>query len=330
MPAMYETNLTGKLQEILDAVFNIEADQTPFLSWLTVGKRPEQSLATWVSETYPDVASTGIIDGTPATTPDRVDRYTLTGCVQHFRREWGVTKRANLTSTAGVREEAGHQRLNAMLLLKRMMEQQFLSTDESQEESGGTPWTTRGAFKWLQDSAQSTHAVNAALRPAAGASYTGALASLTEALFRDCLEAAANAKKGPLNLMGFADLQLKAYMDDWTNIIPTAASATARTVYQVRDNSEYLNMVDRLRFSAGTTTIAVSHFLKRTTSTGAAPAVSGNGLFLDRTMWDVGYMQKPGNTNLAEDGSGPKGFVDAMAVLRCKNPLGQVRVLPAS
>lgn len=332
MPAMYETNQTGKRQEILDAVFNIDPAETPFLSWLASGKKPEQSLCTWQAEVYPDVASTGVLDGTAATSPSRVDRYTLTGCVQHFRREWGVTKRAELTTIAGIKSEAAHQMMHAMKLLKRMIEQQFLSSDDSAEESGSTPWTTRGVLKWLQATAQANHPVNAALRPAAGALYTAAFADLTETLFRGLLETASLARKSPVNLDGFVGLQLKAKMDDFTNIFPTSSGANApRTVYQIRDNSTLENVVDRLVFSAGEVRLHIAHLIDYNTSTGAAGSLSSKtGAFLDKSMWDVGYMAKPANTNLAEDGSGPKGFVDAFAVNRCKNPLGQVKVQPSS
>jgi len=332
MPAMFEANQVGKRQEILDKVFNIDPAQNPFLSWLATGKKPEQSLATWQAEVYPDVASTGVLDGTAATAPARVDRHTLTGCVQQFRREWGVTKRAELTNIAGIRSEAAHQMMHAMKLMKRMMEQQFLSADDSAEESSPTPWTTRGALEWLKASAQANHPVPAALRPAAAALYTGAFASLTESAFRGLLEAASLARKSPVNLDGFVGLTLKATLDDFTNVFPTSTGANApRTVYQIRDNSTLQNVVDRLVFSAGEVRLHIAHLIGYTTSTGAAGTYSQKtGVFLDKDMWDVGYMAKPANTNLAEDGSGPKGFIDAFAVLRCKNPLGQVKVQPSS
>lgn len=330
MPSMYEVNQVGKLQEILPAVFNIDPELTPLLSWLATGKKPENSLMTWQAEVYPDVASTGVLDGTPATSPKRIDRELLTGCVQHFRQEWGVTKRANLTSVAGIAEEAGHQRMAAMLQLKWQMEQQFLSATDSSVESGATPWTTRGALEWLKASAQTNHPVPASLRPAAAALYTGAFASLSETAFRTLLETASLAKKGTVTLAGFVGLTLKATLDDFTNVFPTSSTAP-RTVYQVRDNNQYLNSVDVLVFSAGSVTLAVSHHVGRTTSTGAKGTYSDkSGVFLDKSMWDVGYMQKPSNTNLAEDGSGPHGFIDAFAGLRCKNPLGQVKVAPTS
>lgn len=328
MPAMYEANQVGKRQEILDAVFNVEAAETPFLSSLKVGKKPLQMLASWIAEVYPAVASTGIIDGTAATAPTRVDRYELQGCAQFFRQQWGVTSLAEVTETAGVKNEAAHQMMAAMLLAKRQMEQQFLSTDDCAAQSGDTPWTTRGVLTWLQNGAQTNYAVNAALRPGTGVIHEGTVAALTETVFRAMLDTAYQVTKSPLTLDGYVGVDLKAHFDDWTNIFPVASTTSQpRTVYQARDPKAYESNVDFLKFSTGLIRLQLNPYIAVTTSTGAATAYTPkSGVFLNTKMWDVGYLLKPANTNLPKDGSGTKGFIDAVALLRCLNPLGQLKV----
>jgi hypothetical protein len=323
---MYETNLVGKRQEILDEVFNIESDKTPFLSKLKIGKRPLAMLATWVAEIIPDASSTGILDGTAATTPSRVDRYLLQGVSQHFRKEWGVTDLAVLTEAAGVKDEVAHQRELAMKLLKRSMEVQFLSSEDSTIEASSTPWTTRGAFSWLANAAQTQHIVNANLRPASACLYSDAVADLSESDFRTMLEAAYAAVKQPVNLNGFVGYDLKAVLDDFTNVYPVASTTSQpKTSYRIQGNSKYMEGVDVLSFSTGVVALELDPFILCTTSTGAATASTPkSGIFLNMDQWDIGYMQKPANTNLADDGSGKKGFIDAVAILRCKNPLGQI------
>lgn len=332
MAAMYETAQVGKRQEILDRIFNVEAEETPFISMLASGPTPNQMLASWVGEVYPDVASTGVLDGAAASTPAKVDRYLLQGTAQHFRQQWGVTTLANLTNAAGVgRNEAGHQMMLAMMLLKRQMEQQFLSDDDCTIESGATPWTARGAFKWLDSSAQSQYPVPTQLLPSSSTKYVSALASLTQDSFRGLLQAAYAARKGAVDLVGLVDVGLKAVIDDWTTIYPVAStSSQPRMTYAGGDPAVLKNFVDELHFSVGRAKIGLSSFLNRTTSTGAAATVSGNGVFLDLRMWQLCYLQKPANTNLAADGSGKKGFVDAVAIVKCLNPLGQCKVQCAS
>ena len=333
MASMYETNQVGKRQEILDKIFNVEAAETPFISLLPTGPVPNAMLATWVGEVYPDVASTGVLDGTAASTPNRVDRHLLQGCAQHFRQQWGVTTLANLTNVAGVgRNEAGHQMMLAMLLLKRQMEQQGLSSDDCAAESGGTPWTMRGVMEWLKDTAQTNYPVPPALRPLAAALYTAAYASLDQDAFRTCMIAAAKARKGPVKLTGFVGQTLKSKIDDWTNIYPVASTTSQpRMQYTVTGNNILKNTVDQLRFSSGSVDLMESYFLDRTTSTGAEGTYSAkSGVFLDMSMLQLCYLQKPANTNLAPDGSGKKGFVDAVAIIKFLNTLGMVKVQPGS
>lgn len=328
MTAMYETNLIGKRQEILDEVFNVESDKTPFLSALKVGKRPLQMLATWVAEIIPDAVATGTLDGAAYASPGRVDRYLITGCSQHFRKPWAVTTLAQISETAGVKDEAAHQMMLAMKLLRRSMEVQFLSTGDCTVETGGTPWTTRGALSWLATSAQALYPLDSHLLSAAATQYTGAVASLTETLFRAQLDAAYAAVKQPVNLDGYVGTDLKLVFDNFTNVYPVASTTSQpRTSYRIDGNSEFMQDVDIINMSSGKVALHLDPFVACTTSTGAQTGYSPkSGVFVNLNQWDVGYMLAAANTNLPPDGSGKRGYIDAVAVLRCKNPLGQVSV----
>jgi hypothetical protein len=333
MASMTEAVQVGKRQEILDNIFNIEAEATPVLSLLKKGSVPNQMLATWQGEVYPDVASTPAIDGEPVTAYERVDRHLIQSYGHFFRRSWAVTKLANLTNIAGMgRNEAARQLKNSMLLMKRMMEQQILSEDDTQADNGSVGFKLRGMGSWLANSAQGVLPVPSALRPASGTIYTGAVGSLTETLFRGCLEAAYTAKKSPLKLLGIVGKDLKAIIDDWTNVYPVASTTSQpRSVYRVEGNQTYQNNVTMIKFSVGEASMILSEFIARDTATGTASATSGKkGYFVDTSMWDLAYMDKPANTNLSPDGSGTRGFIDAVAVLRCYNPLGQVHIKSAS
>jgi hypothetical protein len=333
MPAMTEAAQVGKRQEILDDVFNIQPEATPVLSLLKKGAVPNQMLATWQAEVYPDIASTPAVDGDPVTSYERVDRHLLQSYGHFFRRSWAVTKLAQLTNIAGVgKNEAARQLKAAMLLLKRAMEQKILSEDDTQADNGTVGFGMRGMGSWLSTSAQSVLPVPAAIRPASGTIYTGALSSLTETLFRGCLEAAYTARKSPLKLLGIVGIDLKAIIDDWTNVYPVASTTSQpRTVYRVEGNQSLINNVTMVKFSVGEASLVLSEFVARDTSDGAVTATSRKkGYFVDTSMWDIGYMEKPANTNLSPDGSGIRGYIDAVAVLRCYNPLGQVHIKSAS
>lgn len=329
MASMYESAQIGKRQEISEKIFNVESDKTPFLSLLKKGPVPNQMLMSWQGFAYPAVASTGTLDGTPASSPAKVVRVLIEGCAQHFRRQWGVTTLAELTNIAGIgKNEVGFQRAQAMILLKRMIEQQILSADDCAVESGETPWTTRGALAWIANSAQSIKPVDSTLRNASAAIFTSALSGLTEAAFRDCLEAAYGETREPLSLDGFVGVDLKAVLDDFTQLYPTGTGTSqAKAMYNMTDVETYKNKVEWLRFSVGDVRLHLNPFIGYTTSTGAATAYSPkSGVFLNMEMWELAWLKNPANTNLAADGSGTKGFIDAVCGLKCFNPKGSVKV----
>lgn len=333
MAAMTELAQVGKRQEIIDDIFNIQPEATPVLSLLKKGSVPNQMLATWQSEVYPDVASTPVVDGTPVTTYERVDRHLLQGYGHFFRRSWAVTKLAQMTNIAGAgRNEAARQLKASLLLVKRMIEQQILSEDDTQADNGSVGYRMRGIGSWLASSAQSVLPVPSAIRPDSATIYSSALSSLTESAFRTCLEAAYQAKKAPLMLTGIVGIDLKAIIDDWTNVYPTASSTSQpRSVYRVEGNDTYQQVVNQVKFSVGEASLMLSEFIARDTSTGATTATSRKkGYFVDPSMWDLAYMEKPANTNLSPDGSGIRGYIDAVAILRCYNPLAQVHIKSAS
>jgi hypothetical protein len=329
MGAMYEADMVGKRQEISEKIFNVESDKTPLLTLLKKGPTPNQMLMSWQGFVFPDAPNVGILDGVPATGRKSVGRELVEGCAQHFRREWSVTTLAELTAAAGVgRNEVGFQRAQAMILLKRMIAQQIGSADDCSVQSGETPWTTRGILSWISNSAQSNKPVPAALRNSAGSIYTGALASLTEAAFRNLLEAAYGETKEPVSLDGFVGTDLKAVLDDFTQLYPTGTGTSqAKAQYNVAGVEEYKNKVEWLRFSVGDVRLHLEPFLAYTGSTGAASAYSPkSGVFLNLDMWELAWLKSPANTNLAADGSGVNGFIDAVGGLKCFNPRGQMKV----
>jgi len=331
MPGVYEINQQGygQVQEILDEVFNIEADATPVLSMLPTGKKPNNSLATWVAEVIPARPFAGVLDGTPATSFDKTPRYVLSGCIQQFREAWSVTKRAELTTVAGVKSEAAHQMALKIKQIKRQMEAQILSNLDSAQESGATPWTTRGMLCWLDTSAQTNHPVNAALLPASATRSAATMANLTQTAFSAILQAAYAAKKSAVSLEGIVGASLRAQIDTYTEVWPVASTTSQpMATYNKGTGRAYERRVDVLRFSFGEVRLHLSEYLACTSADGLQTAYSPySGVFVDlREQWDLGWWQKPSNENLPPDGSGKRGVIDSFLLLRCKHPQGQASV----
>lgn len=334
MPAMFESAQPAKREELDDEIYNVEAAETPFLSSINrKGKKPNQMICQWVAEAYPVAALTGIVDGTDVSTYNSTSRSVIEGVSQWFRYPWMVAKLASLTNAAGVgRDEAGHQATLALMTLKRMMEARFCGTGECQVESGATPYETRGAFLWVQNSEQSLKPVPAAFRPSSSCAYTSAVASFTESMFMDMLIAAYASTKSALNWRGFVGRDLRKVMDLWTARDPTASTTAQPTkVYDAGKANQVSTYVDRFVFSVGVVTSHLTPHLAIDEATGADTAYTPkSGLFIVPKMWDVAFMQPIAVERLQDLGGGPRGYVDAVGVLRCKNPLGSCYVLTNS
>lgn len=330
MPSMTEVAMVGKRQDIKDAIYNAESDRTPVFSLIRKGERPQGMLTTWVGEVYPSLGTVGVKDNTPATNPTSVPRYLVEAYCQHFRREWGVGYLATLTNAAGVaRNEAGHQMSLAMILHRMMIEQRILGIDEMAIEAGEQGYEMRGMLLWLAAAAQTVKPVDEHLRPAAAQNLTTALASVTETTFKDALQSCFGEKKSDLDLLGLMGADLRGVVDDFTNVSKTAADTShPRTIYTGRDARTYQNAVDFLTFSFGKAKLMTTPRLYTSESTGEATAYSPkSAAFIDPAMWEFCWLDKPANTNLAPDGSGKKGFVDGVGILKCLNPKGQFRLI---
>lgn len=331
MAGLYEINQVGQRQDIADIVANIESENTPFVSMLKKEKKPNQKKMDYQAEAYPDAPFDGVMDGADVSAYESVSRGLLTAMQQKFRRPWQVSDFADETEVAGLpKGEKGRQKAAAATILKFMLENRFLSAEECSVDNGvAVPNETRGAFKWLEDSAQAVYPVPAAFLTKAASRHTGALSTLDEAAFKLLMASAYADRKQVSSLDGFVGLNLKSLFDNWT----VKAETGSATVYPVRTfnadlkDRAVINIVDFLKFSTGTVRLHLSSRLHLTSATGAASAYTPNsGLFLDMKMWSMAYMRAPGMRELPDLGGGPRGFADCIAGLKCLNPLGQVVV----
>jgi len=333
MSAMTEAAQVGKFREIEDALFNVDPAETPFISSIkNAGKKLAQPLAEWVAEKYSVTIPTAKVDGAAVTVFNRQDRKVLSGYMHYFDEPYKVTTLAAEIATAGVRDELGKQRADALKRLRRQMEIQALSTSDTASDTGSTGYTMRGAFEWLKAAAQTTLPVDSTIRPASANNYAGAFASITETTFVAQLTSMFGEKNAPVSLDLHAGIDLKALIDLFTIVYPTAStSAQPRVQYVQQGVGTYAQGVDMISVSAGKVRVMLSPFVNWDVSTGAAGTYSSkSGLLLDPRMWDLAFLFKPRHEALAIDGSGQAGHFEAAGLTRCKNPQGQGYILPTS
>lgn len=335
MAGMYETDQPMKIAELGDSIFMAESTKTPFTRLIKTGPQPNQMLSEWPAQSFDDRGFTGSIDGTDKASWDSTTRLKMEGYAMWLMSNgWMVSKLANLTKAAGVsRKEQAKQMTDDALHFALQMEKQMLSSvDTAAETAPTTAYRSRGAFSWLSNSAQTTKPVPEDLRPPSACNYASTLALFTPAAFIAILEAAAGQIKQPVDLTGFVGILLKGKMSSWAQHDPNISDHTAVQRFNLdAKDKEFLSIVDFFSFDAGRVKTVATWNLYCTEATGAASdETTRSGLFVDLKMWQKCFLQAPMSWKEPPKSGGPRGYHDAVYILKCLNPQGQARAIISS
>lgn len=330
MAGIYEADQVLKVADLGDTIFVAEAAKTPFTAMVKSGPSPENMLTQWPAQAYPRRAFAGTVDGYDKTAFDGINRGSLSGYgMWMMSAGWLVSKLADLTSTAGVRkgkEIARQQTLDA-LMLALQIERQMLSNDDCQAEAKPTKaYRSRGAMQWLATTAQGVLPVPADFLPASGTRYTGAIASYTSAMMEAQLRVAATAKQAPVDLVFLCGIALKAQMSTFTTKVTTESNIT-QLVQSTQDlaSKKAMQVVDFFEFDSGKLKAIPTWNLCCDSATGADTAyTSRSGIGVDLAMWRKRWYQAPATYREPPKSGGPRGYADAVYILECGNPLGQI------
>lgn len=331
MAGLYDSDKPTALRiaELGDTIFIAESEITPFSRLLPRGSEPKQMLSTWPLQKYPTRAFSGTLDGTDKATFSATNRDPCESYGMWMMSDgWMVTKIANLTYAAGVgKAERAKQVADDSLLFAQQIERQLLSTDDTTVESLPTvAYKSRGAFSWLQTAAQSTKPVPASYRPAAAAHYSGALSAFLPTNMETMLEESATQKKAPVDLTGYVGIKLKTQMSTWAQRDSTV-SATNQNLQSFNINQsekKLMRIVDFFEFDSGMVRTIPSWFLRCSNSDGSnTDYTPRSGLFVDLSMWEIAFLQSPASYVEPPKSGGPRGYHDAVYILKCLNPLGQ-------
>lgn len=329
MPGMFDATKPLPIPEIGKNIINVQSDKVPFLRLIKKGSMPNQMLASWPVELYPDRGFVGTLDGVDHSTYTHFSREKLEAYAMLLRTEGVlVTKIAQLTTDAGVdrKKEIAKQILQDGKILAQMMERSLLSNLDMAVESGATPYRSRGLLSWLSTTAQGVKPVHASFRPAAAAVTATALASWTDIAVEAQLEAMAIQKKAPVDLKCFTGLKGKRAMSLWGQKVTADADLVAVTTNYNIDAKEkrLLQIIDKFEFDSGVFYSLLSFYLHCDESTGAASASSSrSAAFVDTSMWEISYLQEPMAFSNPDLGAGPRAYHDVVFMLKCLNPMGQ-------
>lgn len=325
----FESELVGKRQSLADVIANIQVTTQPFTSMLEKRTKPKNQPHSWQAEVYPDVDHNGVPDGKDVDTFDSQPRALLQCYSQKFWRNPAVSDFSDEAEVAGAGGgEFARQKAVAMVLLKRKMEQRFLSASDTL--LSGKVYETRGMFSWISNTAQTTFPVDATVRPAAAQIYTGTLANFKErgtSSFGSMCASSFIARKGPMTMDAFLGIYLKQVFTEFTQYQETKASFNSvRQFVQQQDTKTLTSTIDSLVTDTGTYRLHTSAFLRKTTAGADVAGTHLSGIVVDMDMVGLAYTRLPRIFPQENKGGGPRAICDAIALCMVDNPAGMMKM----
>ena len=327
MATLFERDQSGKYESWEEIVANVEAEQTPLCSMIPKGMKPVDVIDNWQAEAYPDVGLGGVPDGKDAQNFESTNRKRLQGVIQKVWHNPAVSDLATEMKVHGISNELSHQVAISMKMLKRKMESRVGSDmDCRPEDDGINGYETRGVGSWLSTSAQGNLPVPTEFRPSADAVKENvALSTITEAQFREMLSSAFKVTNGSNHLQGFVGIDMKNQIDNWTSYQDdVTGKIPVRSLNDKASLRQLIQVVERIQLSGGTVDLHPTNWLFRNADGSASDATYKSGVFLQMDMWKLSYVRKPRVVKLDYKGGGEKRIVDAIYMLKCLNPLGQL------
>ena len=230
----------------------------------------------------------------------------------------------SISEVAGIgrKREMARSVTRSLQELARDLESVFCSDQDSTEQSGATPYKTRGLGSWISNSAQSDSAtaVPAAYRtPAASISTTatnsitdGTIQALLQSLYEQC------GKNKSYTLLCGPTLKRRFTGFQQVQFGSTNTSAVVRTFNQNSEDMSYYAKVDLFVGDFGDLALTPSLFLAKDQVTASQLR---RGYILDMDGVSIRYNRRPRYMPLDDAGGGPRGIVDTIAALQVDNPL---------
>ena len=222
MAATPITSVKGQREDLSDAMVLIEPGDTPLFSMCKKSKEPANVLFSWPADRYNDPQTAGVLANDDVTSFDdqHANRELLSGRIQKVRRSFQVDDLVeNVADLAGVGKKQAFNKAAAKALveLKIDIESIMGSDNDSQVQSGSSPYKTRGIGEWVKATAQAdaATAVPAAFRTPSGSINTTATASLTESNVIDVLESMFKVRRARRNYYVVCGTSLKRAFADF-------------------------------------------------------------------------------------------------------------------
>lgn len=339
MPGLMEPGQVGKRQDLSNYITNIEREDTPLFSMLPKDEVNKVTFETQVDDygETTDISGVGSAEDADSFQNQAENRAIIENSVMKMWEKPAVDDfsenvNENPALSAGEYVEGVRK---ATVRLKFRMEKRLLSQVEASKQGvgGAKAYGTCSIFGFLKSGAPSgTQVVPERFRTPAAQIYSNTVANITEDSFQDMMQEVFEATNGKGKFTGVVGSELKQKISSFSIYRPTVAGQTTIRQINKEDTKTLSTVVDIITGDFGTVELVPSTRINHFDAAGAATSAAirrGSGLMLDLSMWGLAYKRKPGHKRLADQGGGPRGIVDVIFGLRCKNPKGN-GALPVS
>jgi hypothetical protein len=317
----------GLREDLADVISVVDAKNTPISSMAKKGADlTNGSVFSWQADSYNDPSFDGVLTNADVSTfaDPAANRALLSGRAQKFRRSIKVDDFAqNVDNVAGVgkKKEMARGVSRSLVEMARDIESAIASDNDSQEQSGATPFKTRGLGKWIAaHSGTGDLPVPAAYATPAASINNTAMSSLTEANVQSMLQSIYTVT-GQINTMVLVcGPELKRKFTEFTRFATGSDSAqelSIRTFTQPTEARKITAKVDTFEGDFGTISLLPSLFNAKDQNEATQLR---RGYLLDPSMIELRYGRRPRFQELEDQGGGPRGLIDAICALVCWNP----------
>jgi len=340
MAGIVERSQSLKRESLADLLTVVDRHATPYLSSVKRGSAPRNSLLEWgvdkhkinlVQEaTYTSGVSDNIpLDGVDTSDTDHEAYDNRAKCatyVQYLRRLPKVSRLANMTSDiagVGFRKEMAESIAKALVAHKRDIESTLCSSQEANQETGGssgTPYQTRGLGKWIVSSAGTvlpipssflTPSTSIVSKPAAHASNPIFAEEDLRGIMQSIYEQTGETDKAFTGLCG---TNVKKVISEFTLFSPR----TDNIIVSQRDadNKRLETAVDIIESDFGTISLKLSSFLEqdaRDSSSAYDPSIGQNTMFiLNMSQLEVAFAEETSVRELPDLGGGARSLIESV------------------
>ncbi len=325
-------NVIGKQDDWAKYITNIEMLDTPFLDWLPVGNKPVNPIYDYQTDKFRAPRENAHVDGEPWTnfSSGGENRANLRAKIQWLDEGVSVSKLSqDVTDDAAIDDQLAYEIPKKLKEMSQDWEAAMCDDGESRTGNEVQGYKTRSVGNWVRATAQTDEPVDADFLTPTGSIVGTATASLTEAQVRGVLQSMWGQAKTVKSVTGFCGIDIKTKFADFQYYIPSSASTQSTGVVSntVFKDKTISRAIDTYKGDGFMVDLVLTPWLAKLT--GAASAIAGRAYFLHREMWEMRWNQKPKVYRPEFKGGSYEAAMDMIAMLVCKNPLGEGKLNPS-